>query len=281
MSDFHSRKKCWQIGFCWQIGVWQIGGCTVLLLYICHIYYICFILISRSSSIFFEILTFFKNYTIQNSPRSKIYRVKNHIILWQKISPCRQKFSDLLLYTLILYSIILWIYLEILSLDYRTCLRIVVRPSNFDHGDFNLFDDNEHIILNIYIMYIFISLYLFINHWKITVCLNFRISLITEQSEKASPGNKFISSSLFSPSKSLEFPSTADIKSFLLFMISLLYTLKISLFEIFGSIKAHWLRLSKSYLSEKIELPLREKFWESFRSSTVYCSINPLRLSEG
>ena len=29
LSHFHFRKKCWQIGFCWQIGVWQIGGCNV------------------------------------------------------------------------------------------------------------------------------------------------------------------------------------------------------------------------------------------------------------
>ena len=27
---FHFQKKRWQIGFCWQIGGWQIGGCTVL-----------------------------------------------------------------------------------------------------------------------------------------------------------------------------------------------------------------------------------------------------------
>ena len=29
LSHFHFPKKCWQIGFCWRIGVWQIGGWTV------------------------------------------------------------------------------------------------------------------------------------------------------------------------------------------------------------------------------------------------------------
>ena len=27
---FHFQKKRWQIGVCWQMGGWQIGGCTVI-----------------------------------------------------------------------------------------------------------------------------------------------------------------------------------------------------------------------------------------------------------
>ena len=31
--NFSFLKKRWQIGFCWQIGGWQIGGCTVYIFY--------------------------------------------------------------------------------------------------------------------------------------------------------------------------------------------------------------------------------------------------------